>query len=47
MVSGKRPTRWPLSLLHHLAVAYLTISWMMAFSWLLNTPGVEVVLHLV
>ena len=35
---GKRPTRWPSSACCTISRSYLTISWMMAFSWLLNTP---------
>lgn len=35
---GKRPTRWPNSACCTISRSYLTISWMMAFSWLLNTP---------
>lgn len=35
---GKRPARWPSSACWTISRSYLTISWMMAFSWLLNTP---------
>lgn len=35
---GKRPTRGPSSACCTISRSYLTISWMMAFSWLLNTP---------
>lgn len=35
---AKRPARWPSSACCAIWRSYLTISWMMAFSWLLNTP---------